>query len=171
LHTDRSGVADPPDLLMTVCGAEPASGGELLLADGRAVYLDLAQEAPDALAAMATPRSALFGGADGYLGSVFAPHGARVAVRLRLDSLVRFGPAVAPHIPTLRAAIDRHTITVSARAGVGYVLDNRRWLHGRRTYTGERLMYRVTATVRTGTVHGGVTTSAAVAPAAVGGAR
>lgn len=171
LHTDRSGVADPPDLLMTVCGAAPSSGGELLLADGRAVYLYLAQEAPEALAALATPRSALFGGPDGHLGAVFAQRDAVLAVRLRLDSLVRFGPAVAPHIPTLRAAIDRHTITVPARVGVGYVLDNRRWLHGRRSYTGERLMYRVTATARTGTIRGGFTTSAAVAPAVAGGAR
>ncbi len=171
LHTDRSGVADPPDLLLTVCGAGPSSGGELLLADGRTVYLDLAREAPAALAALATPRSALFGGADGHLGSVFAPHGARVAVRLRLDSLVRFSPAVAPHIPTLRAAIDRHTITVPARAGIGYVLDNRRWLHGRRRYTGGRLMFRVTATARSGTICGGFTTSGADAPAALGGTR
>ena len=126
LHTDRSGVADPPDLLMTVCAAGPSSGGELLLADGRAVYLDLARKAPATLTALAAPRSALFGGADGYLGSVFAPHSDAVAVRLRLDSLARFSPAVAPHIPTLRAAIDRHTIAVPARAGVGYVVDNRR---------------------------------------------
>jgi hypothetical protein len=171
LHTDRSGVADPPDLIVTVCGASPSSGGELLLADGRAVYLELAWEAPAALAALATPRSALFGGADGHLGSVFTPHGDAMAVRLRLDSLVRFSPAVAPHIPTLRAAIDRHTIAVPARAGVGYVLDNRRWLHGRCSYTGGRLMYRVTATAGTGTIRGGFSTSGTDAPVAMGSAR
>lgn len=169
-HTDRSGIADPPDLLMTICANEPSTGGELLLVDGRAVYLDLAQESPNALAALSAPRSVLFGGADGYLGSVFTAHGGSVAVRFRLDALVRFSPAVGPHLATLRAAIDRHTITVPSRAGTGYVLDNGRWLHGRRSFTGDRLMYRVTASARPGTIRGGFTTSAAGDATALRGA-
>jgi hypothetical protein len=28
-------------------------------------------------------------------------------------------------------------------AGQGYILDNHRWLHGRRAFTGQRVMYRV----------------------------
>lgn len=95
---------------------------------------------------------------------MFAPHGAGIAVRFRLDALVRFSPSVAPHVATLRAAIDRHTLTVPSRAGAGYVLDNRRWLHGRRSYTGDRLMYRVTAAARPGTIYGGFTTPTADAP-------
>ena len=57
---------------MTVCGSEPTSGGESILVDGRAVYLDLAENDPAALRALSAPRSALFGGADGHLSSVFA---------------------------------------------------------------------------------------------------
>lgn len=53
---DRAGVIDPPDLLMTVCAVAASSGVQLLLVDGRTVYLDLADRAPDALAALATPR-------------------------------------------------------------------------------------------------------------------
>ncbi|WP_219420443.1 TauD/TfdA family dioxygenase [Pseudonocardia nigra] len=104
-HTDRSGVANPPGLLLTACGRQPDIGGEALIVDGRAVHDDLAQVAPDALAALYAPRSVLFGGADGHLGSVFAlASGTAVALRLRLDTLVRFAPAVAPHIPALLAA-------------------------------------------------------------------
>lgn len=160
-HTDRSDIADPPDLIMTICAAEPSTGGELLLVDGGAVYRDLAERSPAALGALSAPRSVLFGGADGFLGSVFTPRGVGIAVRLRLDALVRFSPAVVPHVATLRAAIARHTVTVPSRTGTGYVLDNRRWLHGRRSYTGDRLMYRVTATARPGTIHGGFSISAA----------
>lgn len=157
-HTDRSGTTDPPDVLLTVCGHEPTSGGESILVDGRAVYLDLAEHDPAALRALSAPRSALFGGADGHLSSVFAEReGGIVSVRFRLDALARFGPAVAPHIPALRAAIDRHTCTVPARIGTGYVLDNRRWLHGRRAYEGPRLVYRVTARARPGSIRGGFT--------------
>ena len=154
-HTDRSGVAEPPDLLLTVCATAASSGGELLLVDGRAVYLDLAERAPDALSALTSPRSVLFGGADGHLGSVFTPHSDTVAVRLRLDTLVRFSPVVAPHVPTMRAAVNRHTVAVPAQPGAGYVLDNRRWLHGRRSYTGVRRMLRVTAVAAFGTICGG----------------
>lgn len=155
-HTDRSGVERPPILLLTACGREPSSGGESLLVDGRAVHDDLAHNAPNTLAALSEPRSALFGGADGYLGSVFTPgpHGV-VAIRLRLDSLVRFVPAAAPHVPTLRAAIRRHTIVLPVRAGSGYVLNNHRSLHGRRRFEGPRLMYRIIADPLPGTVPAG----------------
>lgn len=119
-HTDRSSIGTPPGLLLTVCGREPSAGGESLLVDGRAVHDDLATTAPAALAALSTPRSVLFGGADGHLGSAFAesPTGV-IAVRFRLDGLVRFAPAVWPHIPTMRAAIHRHTMTLVLRVGAG----------------------------------------------------
>ena len=144
-HTDRSGTLDPPGLLFTVCGREPTGGGESVLVDGRAVYLDLAENDPAALAALSTPRSVMFGGADGHLTSVFATAGSVVSVRFRLDSFARFGPWAEPHVPALRAAIERHAWTVPARTATGYVLDNRRWLHGRHAYTGPRLVYRITA--------------------------
>lgn len=155
-HTDRSGTLDPPTLLFTVCGREPTGGGESVLVDGRAVCLDLAESDPPALTALSTPRSAMFGGADGYLTSVFTVADGLVSIRFRLDTLARFGPRVEPHIPALRAAIERHAWTVPARTGSGYVLDNRRWLHGRRDYRGPRRVYRILANVaRPGLIVGG----------------
>jgi hypothetical protein len=155
-HTDRSGTLDPPGLLFTVCGREPTTGGESVLVDGRMVYLDLAESDPAALAALSAPRSVMFGGADGHLTSVFTSAGGVVSVRFRLDALARFGPRAEPHVPALRAAIQRHAWTGPARVGTGYVLDNRRWLHGRRAYTGPRLVHRITANAtRPGTIIGG----------------
>ena len=161
-HTDRSGTLDPPSLLFTVCGREPTGGGESVLVDGRAVYLDLAESDPRALTALSAPRSAMFGGADGHLTSVFAVSDGVVSVRFRLDTLARFGPGAEPHLPALRAAIERHAWSVPARIGAGYVLDNRRWLHGRRADTGPRLVYRIVAdATRPGLVDGGFTDRAA----------
>ena len=154
-HTDRSGTLDPPALLFTVCGREPTSGGESVLVDGRAVYLDLAENDPPALIALSASRSALFG-ADGHLTSVFTVADSLVSLRFRLDTLARFGPRVEPHIPALRAAIERHAWSIPARAGTGYLLDNRRWLHGRRDFGGPRLVYRILANLaRPGLIAGG----------------
>jgi Taurine catabolism dioxygenase TauD, TfdA family len=62
---------------------------------------------------------------------------------LRFDELARFAPTVTHWLPELRAAIDRHTTTVQLGRGQGYVLHNYRWLHGRRAFTGQRVMFRV----------------------------
>jgi alpha-ketoglutarate-dependent taurine dioxygenase len=143
-HTDRSGVVHPPGLLMMSCGRPAPSGGECVLIDGKSVFDDLAESQPDAAHALSTPRSALFGGAAGHLGSIFTrTENGRVDVRLRLDELAQFSPEAARWLPVLRAAIDRHAITVRLEAGQGYILHNRRWLHGRRAFTGRRIMFRV----------------------------
>jgi alpha-ketoglutarate-dependent taurine dioxygenase len=142
-HTDRSGVESPPALLMMNCAQAAASGGESVLIDGQAVYDDLAESEPDALRALCAPRSVLFGGAAGYLGSIFTATGDRVLVRFRLDELARFSPEVSHWLPLLRKVIDRHAIEVELNAGQGYVLDNHRWLHGRRAFTGQRVVHRI----------------------------
>jgi alpha-ketoglutarate-dependent taurine dioxygenase len=145
-HTDRSSIECPPGLLMMACGEPAELGGECVVVDGAAVFADLVENEPEAAEALSAPRSALFGGAAGYLGSVFAPEpDGRVTVRLRLDELARFSPSAARWRAVLRSTIDRHLITVALRAGQGYILDNRRWLHGRRAFTGNRVLYRVTA--------------------------
>jgi hypothetical protein len=134
-HTDRSGVPHPPALLMMSCTQAAATGGECVLIDGQAVYDDLAESEPEALTALSTPRSVLFGGAAGHLSSIFSDNGCgRIAVRLRLDELAQFAPEVDRWIPALRAAIDRHAFEFRLTAGLGYVLDNHRWLHGRRAF-------------------------------------
>ncbi|MGO1056960.1 TauD/TfdA family dioxygenase [Crossiella sp. CA198] len=143
-HTDRSGVAYPPALLMLSCSQPAVRGGQSLLIDGQAVYDDLAETEPDALRALLASRSVLFGGAGGFLGSIFTERGdGRVLVRLRMDDLARFSPGVNRLLPVLRDKLDRHTIEVDLAAGQGYVLDNHRWLHGRRAFSGHRVVHRI----------------------------
>jgi alpha-ketoglutarate-dependent taurine dioxygenase len=148
-HTDGSQVAHPPALLMAVCAQAADAGGSSRFTDGLAVISELAANWPPALAAFTRPRSVLFGGADGYLGSVLTPvsgtPGAttRLQLRLRLDDLVTFAPDLQPWLPALQAAIARHTITVPLADGDGYILDNHRWLHAREQFTGNRVLYRV----------------------------
>lgn len=142
-HTDRSGIVNPPALLMMTCGQPASTGGECVVIDGKAVYDDLAESHPEAAKALSTPRSVLFGGAAGYLSSVFSTTGDQITVRLRLDDLAQFSPEATRWLPVLRAAIDRHATVFRLNAGQGYILDNHRWLHGRRAFTGQRIMYRI----------------------------
>jgi alpha-ketoglutarate-dependent taurine dioxygenase len=144
-HTDRSGVPDPPGLLMLVCAVPADSGGASLLADGRLVHDHLSATEPQALTALHQPRTVLYGGGSGLLASVFTtnPPSGRVRARLRLDELASFAPDVAMWIPALTAAIDRHSITVTLRPGDGMILDNHRWFHARQSFTGPRRLHRI----------------------------
>lgn len=143
-HTDGSAVHQPPRLLVLACVRPAQTGGGSLVVNGRALYDEIARTDPAMLAALATPRSAYFGGGSGHLGAVFRPSAeGRIAVRLRLDGLARFAPALAPYLDRLRTLVRDHIVAVDLREGDGYILLNDRWLHGRAGYTGERLMLRV----------------------------
>ncbi|MFD9735728.1 TauD/TfdA family dioxygenase [Umezawaea sp. NPDC059074] len=143
-HTDCSGSTAPPALLMMSCSTSAVSGGQAVLVDGQAVHDDLAESDPDALHAFMGPRSALFGGASGHLGSIITTiRRERLLLRLRQDELARFSPEVSWWLPVLRAAIERHAIEIELAAGQGYLLDNHRWLHGRKAFTGHRVVHRV----------------------------
>ncbi|MGW4212842.1 TauD/TfdA family dioxygenase [Lentzea sp. NPDC004789] len=69
------------------------------------------------------------------------------ATTVEVESPSDFGSTSSPEvnrwIPALRAAIDRHAFEFGLAAGQGYVLDNHRWLHGRRAFTGQRVVHRV----------------------------
>ena len=72
-HTDRSGVPDPPGLMMLTCAVQAPFGGANRFTDGLAVHDHLAATCPESLQALSRARSALFGGAAGHLGAVFTP--------------------------------------------------------------------------------------------------
>lgn len=155
LHTDRSALPEPPALQVIACRHPADIGGDCLVADGRAVYAELAAHHREALHVLSTPGSATFGApTDTYIGSVFerleTPDGevARYGIRLRLDELFSGTDAVQRRLPLLREIIDRHTIRFSVAAGQGYLIDNRRWLHARTAFRGTRIMWRMHGTPR-----------------------
>lgn len=143
-HTDCSDRAEPPLLVMAVCVQPAEHGGNYLLVDGQAVHAELAATAPDALVDLSTPRGAYFGGAAGIVGNVFEPGPDQlVGLRLRRDELARFAPHTQRRLSVLEQVIRRHAISIPATAGGGYVVNNRRWLHGRTAFTGRRTVYRI----------------------------
>lgn len=143
LHTESSALRQPPALMVLSCASASTAGGECRLLDGADLVRELAQHDPELLALLCAPRSVLFGGAAGHLGSVLTVADSRMSIRLRIDDLVRFSPLLAHRLPDLRQALADLMITVRLRPGSGYVLSNTRWLHGRSTFAGDRIMYRL----------------------------
>ncbi|MFF7092837.1 TauD/TfdA family dioxygenase [Streptomyces rubradiris] len=142
-HTERSGTPNPPRLMLLVCGQAAETGGECLLTDGQAVHSDLFTGEREAGSALAQPRTAFFGAGDGHATQVFTVHDdLRVSMRLRFDRLARWNPMVQPYLPHLRAAVARHQVPLDLAPGQGYLLDNERWLHARRAFTGDRVFWR-----------------------------
>ncbi|AXG79377.1 TauD/TfdA family dioxygenase [Streptomyces paludis] len=142
-HTEGSAVPVPPRLMLLGCERDADLGGECLLTDGRAVHADLQTRCPDAVAMLSGPRTVYFGAGNGHLSQVFTAYpGGRVSVRLRQDGLARWSPLVSPYVPYLREAVARHQHTVRLSPGQAYLLDNRRWLHARTEFRGERRFLR-----------------------------
>jgi alpha-ketoglutarate-dependent taurine dioxygenase len=143
LHTESSALEQPPGLMMLSCARAATAAGDCHLADGASLARELAHRDPELLALLCTPRSVLFGGATGHLGSVLTVAGPRMSIRLRLDALARYSPLLARRLPDLRRILADIMITVRLRPGTGYLLSNTRWLHGRAPFTGDRIMYRL----------------------------
>src|SRR5690606_7963401 len=75
--------------------------------------------------------------------------GGRWSIRLRLDGLARFSPRAQAHLPALIETVQACSTTMLLGPGEGVLLDNTRWLHGRRPFTGERALLRVLGEART----------------------
>ncbi|MFJ3625799.1 TauD/TfdA family dioxygenase [Streptomyces albidoflavus] len=143
-HTDRANLTIPPALLLTLCTVS-AVGGESTFADGAVVHRTLASHDPLALQALCRPDAVSYGRTHVYTGPVFEPVGHEPRMRLRLwpKEAGRFSPEAESALAPLHRAIATAVMTVQLEAGQGYVVDNHRWLHGRRSFTGDRVMLRI----------------------------
>ncbi|WP_381802839.1 TauD/TfdA family dioxygenase [Streptomyces niveus] len=155
-HTEQSGLPSPPRLMLLVCSRPADRGGECLLTDGRLLHADLLRQGDgEAADALSQPRTAYFGAGDGHASQVLSHHrDERVSIRLRFDALARWSPIVAPHLPGLRAAALNHQQSLRLTPGQGYLLDNKRWLHARSAFVGDRLHLRALGDPRFNLRHG-----------------
>jgi hypothetical protein len=142
-HTELTSAPQPPALLMLACARAAPSGGASFVADGAVVHAHLAGSQHLLAAALARPRTAIFGD-PGWPSAVFEPEpDGWMTIRLRLDDLARFTPGVRRAVSRLREVIAEHMVELTLQPGQGFLLDNSRMLHGRRAFSGERVMYRV----------------------------
>ncbi|WP_338483878.1 TauD/TfdA family dioxygenase [Streptomyces sp. SCSIO 75703] len=149
-HTERSSLPRPPRLMLLVCQQPAASGGDVLLTDGRALHALLLEHAPRALEMLALPGTAYYGDGGGHPSQIFTRHrGKRVSIRLRQDALAAFSPLLTPHLPHLRTAIEALQQRITLDVGQGYLIDNSRWLHARTGFYGDRVCLRALGDPRT----------------------
>ncbi|MEU6481570.1 TauD/TfdA family dioxygenase [Streptomyces sp. NPDC047017] len=144
-HTDRADMLVPPGLLVNLCVVQAETGGESVFADGGAIYRLLAARAPEALQALSQPNAVAYGRSHVYAGPIFEPSGSGRRLRIRVwpPEQGRFSQAAEAALGELKLAIDAQALTIGLAAGQGYVVDNHRWLHGRRAYLGNRVMLRI----------------------------
>ncbi len=139
-HTERTGVPNPPRLMLLVCLRSAEEGGDALLADGHDILASLSADNREAAVMLAKPRTAYFGAGAGHASQVFTAFASgRVSVRLRQDGPARWSPIIRPYLPSLRRAIAGCQRRIRLAPGQGYLSDNHRWLHARNRFSGTRV--------------------------------
>lgn len=143
-HTDRSGLAAPPTILAFWIESQSHNGGSSLFVDSHQVFEELSIFNPEIIEILSRPKSVVFKSENGLLeSSIFEINNETLYVRFRFDKMVYFSTEVWQVIPELLNMIKKCTIKQKLVSGSGYILNNRRWLHGRTHFFGERSAYRL----------------------------
>lgn len=146
LHTDGSAVIEPPPFFLFYCSKPAPEGGLSKLLDGKELYEILNWISPDLLKSLLEPNSAIFGNPkdDHVIGSVFSQdEKGIVSVRFRYDTLGYYSAPIASKLEDLLSIMEGLKVSFRLDSGQGYIINNRRCLHGRTSFNGEREMYRV----------------------------
>jgi alpha-ketoglutarate-dependent taurine dioxygenase len=146
LHTDRSSIANPPEILVFYCKRQAEQGGESILMDGKVLYDTLKNEYPAILEEISKPNAILYGSDGNYFsGSIFDELSSNnnIRMRFRYDSLGFYTSSIISKLPVFLELIDRHSFSFTLKENQGYIIRNDRWLHGRNEFIGEREMYRI----------------------------
>jgi alpha-ketoglutarate-dependent taurine dioxygenase len=145
LHTDRSNVTNPPEIVSMLYAKNTGSGGDFLYADGQELYCLLRNEFPTVFRWALSPEAVQYNdGISSYSGPIFcAGDPGKMRVRLRVDD---FGYYAMTHNPDLQIFLKcAHKLTRIYRPN-NYdlvIMDNTRWLHGRTKFEGSREVWRV----------------------------
>jgi alpha-ketoglutarate-dependent taurine dioxygenase len=143
-HTDRSCLESPPHLILLVCAQQSEEGGVTTMVDGPELMEALKCDFPELLQEMCSPAAACFDdGEYRYKGPLFEnARDGSTCVRLRNDRLAFFSAPLADKLKELYSVILAMTRRFELQAGQAYVVNNRRWLHGREAFKGDREMWR-----------------------------
>ncbi|MEO6702280.1 MAG: TauD/TfdA family dioxygenase [Jatrophihabitantaceae bacterium] len=144
-HTDRPAIKAPPRVLLLWCRTGSAEGGETTLLRGSDVADRLGELDPTALQAFTADDAAIFRtGSDEHVGPILRiENGVFKEVRLRFDPSVYFAVNAARRMPSLMRALAETEQVFRLSPGKGYAVRNDLWLHGRRSFSGDRELFRI----------------------------
>ncbi|WP_111292544.1 TauD/TfdA family dioxygenase [Bacillus safensis] len=145
LHTDRSGVEKPPELLLFYCKVPARQGGETLLVNGKDIYYKLKKDYPGILNLISKENSVVYGGGNNNFNTSifqFTDEG-RIQIRFRYDELGYYSSSIISIMPLFHELLDSYCISFQLKKHQGYIIKNDQWLHGRTTFSGKREMYRI----------------------------
>lgn len=146
LHTDRSAKKNPPDILICVVEKQSSTDGESTLCDGKQVAEHVKSENPEFFhLLLTTPVHFQF--KDGSLSAPLLEEKNGVfSWRLRQDGQIFLPLALVEHWKYFLQVLLQFTYTLRFEEGEGYVLNNKRWFHGRNCFEGERRVIRLLIT-------------------------
>ena len=145
LHTDGTMVESPADLVLLSCQKLAPKGGHSTFVDGLDLYKRIARDKPELLKHLMADDAALFGEPRGEHTTkpVFSARAGYISISFRHDRLVEYSKEVTENFDYLKSAIDSLTTSVKLRPGQGYILNNHRYIHGRSSFEGDRIIHRV----------------------------
>ncbi len=144
-HTDCPAIPAPPRWIMILCRESDGQGGETFACLGDDVVEHLRQKDPAALAALTAPEAAIFRtGPDTRICPIIELDADEAAqVRLRFDRHVHFSWDVTRHVDAILTGMRAVSWRFALTPGMGYIIDNTKWFHGRTAYRGAREASRI----------------------------
>ncbi|MCK8494901.1 MULTISPECIES: TauD/TfdA family dioxygenase [Spirosoma] len=160
-HTDRATVADPPFYTSLLCIKTAAHGGDTILADGKEIYDVMKNRFPSELSLLEQPDGAIFGrGSHQYSSAIFNSQGsASKYIRFRYDDIAYFSAEIIQALSVFLTLVYQCQHVFKLDNGQGYIVQNGRWLHGRHSFEGDRLMNRALIDSKFGTMNFGFSVS------------
>lgn len=81
---------------------------------------------------------------DAFKGNIFVKEeDGSYTIRYRRDEFAYFSFPVLEELERLDKLLYKHSLMLKLSAGDGYIINNRRWLHGRKDFSGEREFLRL----------------------------
>jgi hypothetical protein len=145
LHTDRSPIAKPPTFVMNWICVKDCVGGESTLADGNKIFEYINTEHPEYVDALTNTDVACFSdGIDTFIGSIFTFNEQNnLETRFRYDKCSFFKLESSKEIKFFKDSANKLAYVIDFDVGEGYILNNKRWLHGRKSFKGYRMIRRI----------------------------
>lgn len=143
-HTDRSVLARPPGLLVFWCEESDAEGGDAVMVDGKTLFDDWAIPTGHVQVLM-DPTNFIIS-ADGTTARrpLLEQWGENeYSLRFRNDDGIHCSATALASFRQMLKAIESHVLTFPLHRGVGYIVQNTRWLHGRLPFHGYRKCSRL----------------------------